>query len=279
MVLLTLVVPTYNEAHRWNATYWEDLLSMDDLQWIFVDDGSTDNTYERLIELPYPTKYQILRLASNQGKGEAVRAGMNHFIHLSDGNFNRTANSEINRNNLLGFLDADGAIGKRDISRLLGIAKSRINFEDSISEYGHGEKCDAVWASRVGLRGRKIQRRLTRHYLGRAINSLLGIHIPDIPYDPQCGFKMFALSSSLRECIDLPFKTRWFFDLEILLSWKKVTRKAIRIWEEPLDSWQEIPGSHLSFRNSFRVAQEIVKISLVSRRINRSNERGKDIGS
>lgn len=269
MSSLTLVVPTYNEAHRWKAAYWEDLLLLDYVQWIFVDDGSTDSSYERLMELSQPLRWQVLRLPSNRGKGEAVRAGMNHFFNSNEAKIAEGSSSTAHGDSLLGFMDADGSIEKADIIRLLGVAISRIDFEDPTMKRDDAGKVDAVWSSRVGLNGRRIQRRLSRHYLGRIINSLLGFHIPHIPYDPQCGFKIFFPSSRLKASLEEPFKTRWFFDLEIILNWEKVNQSHIRIWEEPLDSWQEISGSHLSFRNSFSVAREMAYVAIHGRRASR----------
>lgn len=279
MVSLTLVVPTFNEAHRWSASYWEDLLLLEDVRWIFVDDGSTDDSHELLTELSQPSKYQILRFTSNRGKGEAVRAGMNHFIDsISATNYDGSSPT-VHRESLLGFLDADGSIGKADIIELLEIAKSRIDFEDMDLKIGLGGKVDTIWASRVGLSGRRIERRLSRHYLGRVINSVLGNFIPSIPYDPQCGLKIFRPSSRLKASLATPFKTRWFFDLEIMFNWEKANKASIRIWEHPLDSWHEIPGSHLSFRNFFGVAKEMAQIAIDGRKLTRDTERGKEIGS
>ena len=41
---VTLVVPCYNEAGRWQADYWRELVRPGDLDVLFVDDGSTDAT-------------------------------------------------------------------------------------------------------------------------------------------------------------------------------------------------------------------------------------------
>lgn len=279
MISLTLVVPTYNEAHRWRAAYWEDLLLLDHIQWIFVDDGSTDSSYERLMDLSQTSKYQVLRLASNRGKGEAVRAGMNHFLHSQNVGVDTGSSPAFSGESLLGFLDADGSIEKADIIRLLGVAKMRIDFGGPTLSSDNRGKVDSIWSSRVGLSGRQIQRRLSRHYLGRMINSLLGLQIPYIPYDPQCGFKIFWPSSSLKAALATPFKTHWFFDLELMLNWAKANQSHLRIWEEPLDSWCEISGSHLSFRNAFSVAREMVQIAIDGRRLVRGSERGMENGS
>lgn len=279
MSSLTLVIPTYNEAHRWKAAYWEDLLLLDYVRWIFVDDGSTDSSYERLMELNQHSRCQVLRLPSNQGKGEAVRAGMNHFFNSNYAKIAEGTGPVVNGDSMLGFMDADGSIEKADIIRLAGVARSRIDFADLSAKNDDAGKVDAVWSSRVGLNGRRIQRRLSRHYLGRIINSLLGFHISHIPYDPQCGFKIFSPSLRLKASLEEPFKTRWFFDLEIILNWEKANQSHIRIWEEPLDSWQEISGSHLSFRNSFRIAREMAYVAIHGRRASRGNKRGIKIGS
>jgi len=43
-----MVVPCYNEEKRLNLEYWNELIDIAGTKWIFVNDGSTDNTLNLL---------------------------------------------------------------------------------------------------------------------------------------------------------------------------------------------------------------------------------------
>jgi dolichyl-phosphate beta-glucosyltransferase len=273
MANLTLVVPVFNESHRWQDDYWSDLLSLDQVRWIFVDDGSTDQTYEILMKLPSPARYEILRLSTNQGKGEAVRAGILHFFDSQETDARLLLQHSTRSPDLVGFIDADGSITKSDVSRIFEIAKTKISLKtEPASNYPH-LPVNAIWSSRVALNGRNIERKISRHYIGRIINTLLSPNFHSIPYDPQCGFKIFEASGNFKKSIEMPFKTRWFFDLEIVLKWKKENESELNIWEEPLETWKEISGSHLSVINIFSIFREIFYIIFESRRNSKESKR------
>ena len=73
---LLLVVPCYNEASRFDATAFLDAVqALPALRLCFVDDGSTDTTGHvlRTLQQRAPDRIEILTLAQNSGKAEAVR--------------------------------------------------------------------------------------------------------------------------------------------------------------------------------------------------------------
>jgi glycosyltransferase involved in cell wall biosynthesis len=266
MAKLTLVVPIFNESHRWQDAYWNELLSLEWIRWIFVDDGSTDESYEKLIELPKAVSYEILRLPRNLGKGEAVRAGILHFFESQEAGVDFRPQNPDKLCKLIGFIDADGSISKFDILRIFEIAESKIKLKTLPVRKNLDLMVNAVWSSRVALNGRNIERKFSRHYIGRAINTFLSPNFDAIPYDPQCGFKIFEASSEFRNALKEPFITRWFFDLEIILKWERENNSVINIWEEPLETWKEISGSHLRFFNVFSILRELYKVVIESRR-------------
>ena len=61
------IVPCYNEGKRWNKAYWEEMISIIDTFWVFVDDGSTDNT-QILIKDIKRSNTMIVELSRNYGK-------------------------------------------------------------------------------------------------------------------------------------------------------------------------------------------------------------------
>ena len=73
------VVPCFNEADRLNPDeFINSAKAESDLHWLFVNDGSSDNTQQVLEEIQskLPEKIYVLDLEKNCGKGEAVRRGM-----------------------------------------------------------------------------------------------------------------------------------------------------------------------------------------------------------
>ncbi len=81
MTQLSVIVPSYNEEENVSRIYHRlsRVLNSIDLKYeiIFVDDGSTDNTFTKLKELhqKHPDKTRIIRLQRNFGKAAALSAG------------------------------------------------------------------------------------------------------------------------------------------------------------------------------------------------------------
>ena len=92
-IQIGIVVPCYNEARR---LLQEDFLSLPkNVFLLLVDDGSKDNTLDKLKKLETLNKnIQVLSLQKNKGKAEAVRRGVKAL--LKDKSIN-----------IFGYLDAD----------------------------------------------------------------------------------------------------------------------------------------------------------------------------
>lgn len=82
---ISVVIPCFNESEAVSplARRLDELLkqleSDYETEFVFVDDGSTDNTFERLKTLYQDRKsVSIVRHTSNQGLGAAIRTGLSH---------------------------------------------------------------------------------------------------------------------------------------------------------------------------------------------------------
>lgn len=239
----TIIVPCYNESTRWRDQYWHEILSVTSAELIFVNDGSTDTTIECIKRFQGNPRVSRLDLGRNVGKAEAVRLGMLQIA-------SRASQGPA----IVGFLDADGAFDPADVQRLIILAQSRFT-----------NGYEALWSSRVALRGREISRSMSRHYIGRVIATFLSASVPDLPYDSQSGFKLFRNSSAFLECLRAPFRTRWLFDIEILERWRDLTGASLPVWEEPVMAWRDVPGSKIRGTELTRIAGEIFSISRSSR--------------
>jgi len=240
--LVILVVPCYNEENRWNSEYWDRVGKISELKLCFVNDGSSDGTSKQIAPLLINSNHLLLELPKNVGKAEAIRQG-----------FNRTLNEHPLG---IGFLDADGAFPISDIeaqiNRFRKLSKSTLN-------------PPSVWSSRVKLAGRAIERDLKRHYLARILVTLLAIRLKFTIYDTQCGMKIFPYSKELEYCMQEPFRTHWFVDLEIFMRWRKKTGSDMKIWEEPLLGWIDVGGSKLSRRQYLTVLKDIQQLNYYAR--------------
>jgi glycosyltransferase involved in cell wall biosynthesis len=238
----------YNESKRFNYQHWFSILENNSsVNFLFVDDNSTDDIeYLHNLRKNF-TNVHYLKLEKNFGKANAVRQGL----------LSATCNSTLN-NDLIGYLDFDDSILDSEINRLITLFNNLLKTNDSL---------DALWGSRVKLNGRKIVRSNIRHFFSRILITLIGFNYPSLPYDSQCGFKLFLNDPYIRKSIQEPFFTRWFVDIELLIRLTKFKSKKLNIWEEPLLQWTETKSSNYSFLKSIRIPGELFFICKEIRKI------------
>ena len=222
----TIVVPCYNEARRLPVDGFRAFAAaVPRVRFLFVDDGSTDETPCVLarLEAAAPDRFQAIVQRPNRGKAEAVRVGM--------------LNAFADGGRYAGYWDADLATPLSEIQR----------FIDTLD--AHPER-DICFGARVQLLGRAIHRRPCRHYIGRlfATAAALALRLPI--YDTQCGAKLFRVSPAMHALFAEPFLGRWTFDVEIVARLTQQCASEQRrpcdvIYELPLDEWRDIDGSNV----------------------------------
>jgi len=236
-----VVVPCFNEAARLDAAAF--LASLEDwphLQFLFVDDGSTDGTaamLDRLVE-GNPDRLHSLKLTPNRGKAEAVRRGLLRAFELKP--------------ELVGFLDAD-------------LATPIAEFATMASVFEAPDVLVAL-ASRVALLGRDIRRSPWRHYTGRVFATVASLVLGLQVYDTQCGAKLFRNTEPIRELFQEPFLSSWAFDVEILARLLRLQRAeripsvAKVVVEVPLHTWVDVRGSKVSLAGSITAAAQLLLV-------------------
>ncbi|MDO8310264.1 MAG: glycosyltransferase [Actinomycetota bacterium] len=234
---VAFVVPMYNEAARWDPDHWDEVGQIPGVSFVFVDDGSTDRTRELVRAFAESRGYDTLLLDRNVGKAEAVRLGLLELLDRAD------------CPPLVGIMDGDATFAPNDVRRLVDVARLK-----------RAVGVEGICGARVALSGRAINRPASRHYIGRGIATLTTIAYRELPYDAQCGFKLFAANDDLRQCLGRPFATRWFFDVELLMRWKAMHGRTMRIWEEPVHEFSHRPGSKIRGIERARVALELARI-------------------
>ncbi len=237
-----IVVPCFNEATRLNCSAFEDALRQEPLlEFIFVNDGSTDGTADVLSQLGQCCggRVHVLALQSNSGKGEAVRAGVLRAFELEP--------------TYIGYWDADLATPLNAIEL----------FAKEIESRG----VSLVLGSRVRLMGRNILRSPVRHYVGRGFATLAAVVLGFPVYDTQCGAKLFRASPLFREVFAEKFEMTWTFDVELLLRLHSFKAKVggfdleQQCVEYPLPEWVDSPGSKLNPLQYPRILREMVMLA------------------
>jgi glycosyltransferase involved in cell wall biosynthesis len=211
---------------------------MSSSQWVdflFSNDGSTDDTAKIVEEFKkkYPERIKVFTLQQNSGKAEAVRQGM--LEAYKDEGYSH-----------IGFWDADLATPLTEIVHLLAFSSRK----------------KIMLGSRWKRLGAVIERKGSRHLLGRVFSTFASIILKMPVYDTQCGAKIFT-----REVIfllDEKFITKWLFDIELLARYRnKFGHQAAvnDIIEVPIDQWMEKGGSKLKLTHMLGVPAELLKIN------------------
>lgn len=223
MTDIQIIIPCYNEERRLPVEAFVRFTNEHpDYSFLFVNDGSKDGTLEVLrgLEEKLPDSAVVLDLEENQGKAEAVRRGVLQAIESGA--------------KIVGFWDAD-------------LATPLDVLPDFVQVFEDRREVEIVTGARVQMLGRKIQRSLLRHYLGRifatVVSFLYGVRV----YDTQCGAKLFRVTPTMKDIFEGSFTSRWIFDVELLvrhLHSKQGPPDPIdTVYEFPLPSWHDVGGS------------------------------------
>lgn len=233
-----LIIPCFNEGKR---IVGEELSiefeKNSTIDFLLVDDGSTDATTQFLVELEQKhINVTSLLLSKNVGKAEAIRNGL-------------LANSG-EKYAFIGYLDADLATPISEMVNILNFAKKNPNYR-------------FLMGSRIKRLGSNINRYSYRHYIGRFFATIISGFILKTPiYDTQCGAKImeFKLAQKLFE---KPFLTRWLFDVELLLRMKQLNSDFYKeVYEYPLETWIEKGNSKIRLKDMLQLPFQLIKIHL-----------------
>lgn len=231
----TIVVPVWNEGRRLREqAFTEFLARYPRVSLLFVNDGSTDDSAERLDRIAAGSggAIAVLHLPCNVGKGEAVRQGLLSAM--------RTPASAI------GYLDAD----------LAAPLESMLVLEAALAS--HPEVL-LVLGSRVKLLGWEIHRSERRHYLGRVFATFASLTLALPVYDTQCGAKLIRNGPGTRPLLDRPFVSRWLFDVELIARCRDAAGPAA-MHEVPLPQWIDREGSSLRWRDWVAAPWQLFRI-------------------
>jgi dolichyl-phosphate beta-glucosyltransferase len=237
MMQTTIIIPCYNEEKRLPVNAFQRFAENNkNVQFLFVNDGSNDNTIGVLKTLcSQNERLLMINLSDNCGKAEAVRQGMSHaFEHLNS--------------TYIGFWDADLATPLNEIEIFIDCFQKN-DFQ-------------IVTGCRLLRLGANVKRKNVRHYLGRIFASAASIMLGMPVYDTQCGAKLYK-APVVPLLFDKPFISQWLFDVELLARYITIfgKEKAIKnIYEYPLFSWEDVDGSSVNIKAFYKAPVELWKI-------------------
>ena len=239
-VLLSIVVPAYNEERRLPGTLEQirSHLAAQSFGWeaIIVDDGSADEsatTVERMTA--HDDRFRLIR-NPHAGKGYAVRTGVLEA-----------------KGDLVFMADADLSMPISEINKFVPLAQDGI---------------EVVIGSREADGAERLDEPFYRHLMGRVFNLLVqAMLVPGIR-DTQCGFKCFRRSAARAIFQNLrlyntpkevvgPMVTG--FDVEVLYLARKW---GFQIKEIPI-VWHHSPTDNVNpVRDTLRMLGDIAKVRL-----------------
>jgi dolichol-phosphate mannosyltransferase len=170
---LSVVIPVKDEEENIAPLITEICSVLDDLleyEIVYVDDGSSDKTWEHLVALSAKlSQLKIVRHRKSCGQSIAIHTGV-----------------KAARSPLVATLDGDGQNDPADLPRLLEVFNSPGSPVGLQLVIGHRRKRQDSWLKRIS---------------GRVANRVRGYLLKDRTPDTGCGLKLFPRETFL----DLPF--------------------------------------------------------------------------
>lgn len=235
---IALIIPCYNEENRLRVAELNRFISKNSIliDFYFVDDGSSDLT-SRLIEnhliINNPNHTFLIRLETNQGKGNAIREGI---LRAREKSYS-----------FYGFIDADLEIPFEQILKLhLAIVDNGKSMSISVR---------SLYQKVNPLKTRSVISVL----MIIIVNSILKFDIPI--KDSQCGCKLFR-NNIIEICFKDKFESEWLFDLELFLRVRSdLTDFRSEIQEVPLEELNQVKNSNLKWTRNFKILRQLWQIN------------------
>jgi len=225
MAKLSVIVPVFNEGPLLRTFVERSIASPCPIEreFIFLDDGSQDDTYSLLTQLSKEFSLQVIRLEENQGKGAAVRRG----IEKASGDF-------------IMIQDADFEYDPNDVPSLL---KPLLD-----------DQADVVYGSRFKQTSPQVHR--TYHYfvnrLLTALSNLCsGIYLTDM----ETCYKLFR--ADLLKSMNLTSRR---FEIEVELT-AYTAKTSARIFELPISYHPrtQLEGKKIGWRDGFYALYHLIR--------------------
>jgi|MDTC01.1.fsa_nt_gb dolichyl-phosphate beta-glucosyltransferase len=216
---ISIIFPFYNEEKRLNKLF-KSLINFNKKQYnklfefIFVDDGSTDNTREKISQFlkkiqKSRNRYKLVKSNKNFGKGHALKLGVRHAKY-----------------NWIFTMDSDLSV---DLFQIITWLK-KYNFKNNHAYFGSRSHPKSI-----------IKFKYYRKLIGNILQFLVFLFVDKKIKDTQCGFKFY--NKKYIKKIFASLKEKGFaHDIELILLLKK---KGIKIIELPI-KWKHVDEGKLN---------------------------------
>lgn len=234
-----IVIPCFNEAERLKIDAFETFSLNSNghsVDLLFVNDGSEDETGIILDKLCNENSHcSVLNLKHNSGKAEAIRQGVNSVVTKGLYDY-------------IGYFDADLATPLSEAVEMIRLTT---------------QKPYLIAGSRVKILGQTtIDRKFTRHIIGRLFATVVSSMLELAVYDTQCGAKLIKADVAKKVFAER-FLSKWLFDVELFFRLKaNFPNYKTRIIEHPVRSWRDVAGSKIKASYFLLAPFDLLKIYL-----------------
>ena len=230
---ISIVIKIYNETNRLNKLFKNILLlnTSFKIEFVFVDDGSNDNTVYKIENFinkfrKKNYKLKLIKSKKNLGKGGALKLGV-LYSHY----------------NWIFTMDADLSVNFNQIEKW----KKKYLFNKKYAYFGSRN-----------LENSNVTKKVHRRLMGIVFQFLVYIFFDKNIKDSQCGFKLY--NKIYAKKIFSKIKTFGFaHDLEII---KLLKNNGIKIKELPITWKHEDNGKLNVLLDPFKMLFDIILIKL-----------------
>lgn len=231
-----ILIPVFNEQKTIQQVVSELSFNYPEVHILIINDGSTDNTAEILDKLNY-SNLQIVHLELNQGKGNALRVGLNIL-------------SKLQNESVVIFMDADLEIPSLELKKI-------------VTAYEENPETLAVFGSRF-LEGNNLKKYgFFKVFINGFLTLFTNLIMQNKLTDMETAVKSFK--TSLIKKLNLQGK-RFEIEPEITL---KLDRLNIRIIEKSISyiPRNKKEGKKMSIKGGIETLKYICKFTLSRNKI------------
>ena len=229
MILIILPIKNESKTVIETANRLKEFIKKDQ-EVLFIDDDSSDGTYQRIFLFNHP-RIKVIKNRFDSGKGSALKTGyiMSEFMY------------KMNGEDLICFLDGDGQIDPVEINTFINLMKV-YNADVVIGNKRH------IFSSTRYTRLRRI--------ISKGYNIIIRLLFDLKHEDTQCGIKIFK-KSALEKVIDKVNVKRYAFDLELLISFRE---NHFRIIDAPVKIQEQMNRGSIGISAILNTFFDTIKI-------------------
>ena len=219
MKKISVIFPLFNEEARLNKLFrkivkFNRSKNKKHYEFIFVDDGSTDDTVQKILNFIQTikggkNKFKLIKSSKNFGKGHALKLGVKNSSY-----------------SWIFTMDADLSVDLFQINKWI----KKYTFKDNEAYFGSRNHPESL-----------IKFKFYRKIIGQILRMLVFLFIDEKIKDTQCGFKFYN-KKYIKKVFNSLKEKGFAHDIELIFLLKK---NNIKIIELPI-KWVHMENSKLN---------------------------------